>query len=311
MMNYIYGPIPSRRLGKSLGISPISKKTCNLSCVYCQLGLTDKMTNDFTDEFKLEDILLELKTVLDAGEDVDVVSIVGDGEPTLYQHLEELIEGIKMITDEPVAVITNGTRFNNDKVYKALLKADIVLPSIDAYDEESFVKINRPHKSLEYQKVVDGLIKFSHDYQGKLWLETMVVEGINDSLEAVEGFKKLLGLIKYDKYYLNSPVRPPALKSCKPTTHEQMEKMAKKLGGINIDHLADPKFFSFIKDDYEAILSIIKRHPMNQFELKAFLDSRKNPDNEYIFKRLKEDIRIECINYKKYDTYRFKVGEYK
>lgn len=309
MMNYIYGPIPSRRLGKSLGISPISKKTCNLSCVYCQLGLTDKMTNDFTDEFKLKDILHELKTVLERLEDFDVVSIVGEGEPTLYKYLEELIDGIKDLTDKPVAVITNGTRFNNELVYKALLKADIVLPSIDAYDEKSFKLINRPHKNLKYQEIIHCIVKFSQEYQGKLWLETMVVEGMNDSLEAIEGFKELLNTIKYEKYYLNSPVRPPAVKSCKPTTHELMEKMAEELGGINIDSLADPKFFSNILDDYEAILSIIRRHPMNQFELKAFLTSRKNSDNDLIFKKLKEDSRIECINYKKYDTYRFKVGE--
>lgn len=309
MSKYIYGPIPSRRLGKSLGISPISKKTCNLSCVYCQLGLTDKMTNDFTDEFSVEAILNELKEVLNNNSDIDIISIVGEGEPTLYMHLGDLIDGIKKLTKLPVAVITNGTRLTVEMVYKALLNADIVLPSIDAYDELSFKKINRPHKSLKYQEMIDSLVKFSHEYKGKIWLETMVVEGINDSLEAIEGFKVLLSLIKYDKYYLNSPVRPPAVKSCKPTSHALMEQMAKELGGINIDSLADPKFYSDIKDDFEAILSIIRRHPMNQFELYAFLNSRNNSDIETIIRKLKEDIRIECINYKGYDTFRFKVGE--
>lgn len=309
MINYIYGPIPSRRLGRSLGVSPISKKTCNLSCIYCMLGLTDKMTNDFVDEYELNDILSELKSFIETNDNYDVISIVGEGEPTLYLYLDELIDEIKKLTDKPVAVITNGTRLTNPRVYQALLKADIVLPSIDAFDEKSFKAINRPHKKLNFHEIMAALIKFSHEYQGKLWLETMVVKGLNDSDDAMNEFKKILSMIKYDKYYLNSPVRPPAVKNCEVTSHERLEELAEDLGGINIDSLANPDFFSNIKDDYEAILSIIRRHPMNQYELKAFLDARKVFDVNRMLEQLKNDKRIECINYKGYDTFRFKVGE--
>lgn len=309
MIKYIYGPIPSRRLGRSLGISPISKKTCNLSCIYCMLGLTDKMTNNFVDDFKLDDIINEFKDFIKTNNDFDVISIVGEGEPTLYLYLGELIEAVKKLTDKPVAVITNGTRLTENKIYQALLNADIVLPSIDGYDEASFKIINRPHKSLKFDEVINALIKFSHEYQGKLWLETMVVAGVNDTEKALYEFKKMLNLIKYDKYYLNSPVRPPAVKKCKATSHQRLEELAKELGGINIDMLANPEFHSNIEDDYEAILSIIRRHPMNQYELKAFLDSRNNEDIDQILRQLKNDKRIECINYKSYDTFRFRVGE--
>jgi wyosine [tRNA(Phe)-imidazoG37] synthetase (radical SAM superfamily) len=307
-MNYVYGPIPSRRLGKSLGISTIVKKTCNLSCVYCMLGLTDKMTDAFVLPFSVEEIIEELKELLNKVEDFDCVSIVGEGEPTLYRDLGKLIKEIKLITDKPIALITNGTNFTKESVYDAALEADIVLPSLDAYDELSFKKINRPHKNLDYEKIIEALIKFSHEYQGSLWVEIMILKDYNDSSESVEGFKKNLKKMKYDKIYLNSPVRPPAIKTVKPTSHERLEAIAKELSAINIDILAEPKFHSAEADDYLAILSIIRRHPMNQFEINAFLDSRKTEDKEAVFNKLKKNSDLEVINYKTYDTYRFKLG---
>ncbi len=305
-MKYIYGPIPSRRLGKSLGISPIIKKTCNLSCVYCQLGLTDKMTNSETYDICLEDIIEELKVVLQQDIAIDVISIVGEGEPTLYRELGSLIEKIKDLTDLPVAVITNGTRLSIQKVYNSLLKADIVLPSIDGYDEKSFKRINRPHKDLNYHNSLNSLIDFSQNFDGELWLEIMICAGYNDSDKAVDKFQDILKKIKYSRLYINSPVRPPALKTVKPVEHERLEVIARKLGGFNIDVLADPKFFSHLKDDYDAIISIIRRHPMNQFEIESFLDSRNNKVKEDIFKRLYANDDLEIIKYKSYDTFRLR-----
>lgn len=305
-MKYIYGPIPSRRLGKSLGVSPIKKKTCNLSCVYCQLGLTDNMTNSFTNDYKVNDILTEVKEVLQQNKKIDVITIVGEGEPTLYEDLDILIKNIKAETLIPVAVITNGTKFTDEKVFKALLNADLVLPSLDAYDESSFKRINRPHKELDYHASLASLIEFSRIYQGQLWLEIMICKGYNDSDEAIAGFTKLLKEIKHQRLYINSPVRPPAVKTVKPVDHLVSEKIARKLGGINIDVLADPEFYSNIKDDYQAILSIIRRHPMNQFEINCFLDSREVKNKEEIFIKLRNNELIEIIKYKSYDTFRIK-----
>ncbi|MDT8336207.1 MAG: radical SAM protein [Candidatus Izemoplasmatales bacterium] len=308
-MNYVYGPIPSRRLGKSLGISPISKKTCNLSCVYCMLGLTDKMTNDYVSEFSVKAIINELKTVLDKIIAIDVITIVGEGEPTLYEYLGDLIDQIKEMTDIPVAIITNGTRFTEELVYQASLKADIVLPSIDAYDKLSFKKINRPHKALVYEDIVKALIKFSHEFSGELWLETMICKEYNDSDETIKAFKELLKDIKYDKLYINSPVRPPAIETVKSTSHERLELISKELGGINIDVLADPDFYSDITDSYQAILSIIRRHPMNQFEISAFLKTREYGNIDKMFEDLRNNEHLQVVNYKGYDTFLFKVGE--
>jgi len=137
----------------------------------------------------------------------------------------------------------------------------------------------------------------------------MICEGYNDSSKAVEELKTLLKRLKYEKYYLNSPVRPPAVKSVKPVSHEKMDEIAKILKGINIDMLADPNFFSNISDNYEAILSIIRRHPMNRFEIQSFLDSRKEKNSDYILSKLEKNTDIEVINYKTFDTFRFRMGK--
>ena len=160
-MKYVYGPVPSRRLGLSLGVSPIPQKTCNYSCIYCQLGRTYPMTNTREMFFEVSDIILELELVLQSSVDFDVITIVGEGEPTLYAGLGELINEIKSRTDKPVAVITNGSLMGQDDVQRDLLRADIVLPSLDAPNEAIYKKINRPYYSLIYDEFVDGLVEFS------------------------------------------------------------------------------------------------------------------------------------------------------
>ena len=140
-LKYIFGPVPSRRLGKSLGISPIPRKTCNYSCIYCQLGRTDKMTGERKEFFPLKDIINEFKEYLKESFDFDVITIVGEGEPTLYSKLGELIKEVKKITDKPVAVITNGALLSSKEVRDELMNADIVLPSIDGYNEETAKKL--------------------------------------------------------------------------------------------------------------------------------------------------------------------------
>lgn len=305
-MKYIYGPIPSRRLGKSLGVSPIPKKACNYACVYCQLGRTDKMTNVRKEYYPVEEILSELEEVLKTDVEFDAVSVVGEGEPTLYSDLEKLIDGIRRLTDKPVTVITNGALLDDPDVLRALFKADIVLPSLDAYDEETFRKINRPHGRLDFNRALEGLIDFSHKFPGQLWLEIMLIKDINDDEESLYKFRKLLKRIRYDHLYLNTPVRPPAESWVAPSTPERLEAAVKLLGGTAIGYLSPDPYQSGIADDYEAILSIIRRHPMNQHEVEDFLKKRKCPDPEAIFRRLHNDERLERIKYKGFVTFRLK-----
>ncbi len=303
---YIYGPVPSRRLGISLGVSPIPEKTCNYSCLYCQLGRTNKLINTRKNFFKVNDIIDELKEYMKGNATFNIITIVGEGEPTLYLKLGELIEEIKKITDIPIAVITNGSLFSEKSVRDELMNADFVLPSLDAYNEETFKLINRPHGSLNYKSVLDGLITFSKEYKGKLYLETMILKDINDNEESILEFKKIIDLINYDRIYINVPARPPAESYIKKPSKEIIDKAITILKGISIEQLVSSGFHSEITDDYAAIKSIIKRHPMNQYEIKAFLDSRDLEKDVDIFNKLLVDEEVELIEYKNYITYRLK-----
>ena len=306
MMKYIYGPIPSRRLGRSLGISPIIKKACNYSCVYCQLGRTDHLSNKREMFFPVDDIVAEFDQMMLSDIKIDVVTIVGEGEPTLYLGLKELIEKIKASTDKPIAIITNGALLNDEEVKQALMLADIVLPSIDAYDEKTFIKINRPYPTIKYNVVKTGLINFSKEYKGQLWLEMMLMKKINDDRSDLLAYKDLLSEIKYDRLYINTPVRPPAETGIQEVDQDKMNEAVDLLAGIAINLLVDNGFYSDIKDDHDAILSIIKRHPMNQHEIAGFLKNRQNEQPEMVMTKLASDPRIEIIEYKGYHTYRLK-----
>jgi wyosine [tRNA(Phe)-imidazoG37] synthetase (radical SAM superfamily) len=305
--DFIYGPVPSRRLGISLGVSPIPKKTCNYACVYCQLGRTNPMTNTRKMFFKVQEILNEFDYVLSKDIHFDVVTIVGEGEPTLYLGLDQLIRGIKSRTDKPVAVITNGALLYEDSVKEALMEADIVLPSFDAPDETLFKQINRPHGDLKYHRVLEGLSEFSKQYKGELWIEIMFVKGMNDTDEALETFKKQLGKIQYNRLYINTPVRPPCEETAVAVSMERIEEISQKLGGLSIDFLVSEGFSSNIEDDLLAIKSIIKRHPMNQYEIQSFLDHRNCKEAYKVIKDLKASKDVKIKSYRGYDTYQIKV----
>ena len=303
---YIYGPVPSRRMGLSVGISPIAEGHCNYSCIYCQLGRTRNMTNERKRYFDHRDIVEEFKLYLSKDIKFDVATIVGDGEPLLYADLGILIDELKLLTDKPIALITNGSLLFDAKVREDLKNADIILPSLDATDEEMFKKINRPHGSIKFDDVIRGLQIFSNEYKGQLWIETMIVEGINDNRKFFLDLKELLGTIKYHKLYINSPVRPPAEKYVKQVSKDIIEEAVSILGGISIDKLASEGFYSKVEDDYEAVLSIVRRHPMNQFEIKSFIEQRGKSDIKNFFEKLNNDDKIEMVDYKGYYTYRLR-----
>ncbi|MCY6957043.1 radical SAM protein [Clostridium brassicae] len=304
---YVFGPVPSRRLGLSVGVSPIPRKCCNYSCAYCQLGRTDKMTNNIDEFFSVSDILDEFKDYIKDDLNFDVVTVVGEGEPTLYSKLGELVLELKKVTSKPVVVITNASILYEQKVQDNLMNVDIVMPSLDAYDENSFKKINRPYGKLHFKDVYEGLVNFSKKYKGELWLETMLIKDVNDHEKDLVRMKELIDKIEYSRLYINTPVRPPAEEWVSQISKESMKLAVDILGGISIDMLNSEGFFSEIKDDYEAILSIIRRHPMNQYEIKNFLESRGCTCIENIFKKLEKDDNIQLVEYKGYSTYRLNV----
>lgn len=303
---YIYGPVPSRRMGSSLGISPIPEKTCNYSCVYCQLGRTNKMTNEKKEFFPLEDIVSEMQEYKTNNTDIDVVTIVGEGEPTLYSRLGELIKETSKIFNKPVAVITNGALLYDENTRTALCKADIVLPSIDAYNNEIFRKVDRPIGTLDFKKISEGLISFSKQFQGELMLEIMLLDGINNSKNDIKNFKEYISKINYDKLYINTPVRPPAESNISVASEESIKYAVEELNGISIDMLASGNFYSDIDNPFDAVMSIISRHPMSEFELDSFLNSRNlsSTEKNNLYSLLEKTSKVNVINYKGYKTYR-------
>lgn len=303
---YLFGPVPSRRLGNSLGISPIPERTCSYSCIYCQLGRTKHMTSARQEFFPAEAILEEFSHYQKNENVFDIVTIVGEGEPTLYSKLDFLIAELKKRTQKPIAVITNGSLLSDPAVREQLMEADMVLPSMDACSEAVFRKINRPHVSVKFEETRKGLIEFSKAYKGKLWVEIMLVKGINDDDKSLEEFKEQLKEIRYDRVYINTPVRPPAEAEVQCPDKERIHKAVQMLSGISIDMLASGNFFSDIDDPYEAVLSICKRHPMNNFELETFLKSRQVQNIEEFVRKLQADPKINVIDYKEILTYRLK-----
>jgi wyosine [tRNA(Phe)-imidazoG37] synthetase (radical SAM superfamily) len=264
------------------------------------------MTNTRKSFFDVNEILHEFEETQKSLVTYDVVSIVGEGEPTLYKDLKELIVGLKKRTDKPVTVITNGALLYENEVCDALMEADIVLPSMDAYDEKTFKQINRPHGKLKYDDVYKSLIDFSHAYKGQLWLEIMLVKGMNDDDVSLKMFKEKLKMIQYDKLYLNTPVRPPAKQGVMPIDKVVMNRFSNELEGISIDLLTSNGFQSDITDHMAAIKSIIKRHPMNQYEIKGFLNHRKCENPNQILNDLQNDHEVEVVSYRNYQTYRLK-----
>ncbi len=307
MDKYVYGPVPSRRMGSSLGISPLPGKTCNYSCIYCQLGRTNHFTNQREMFVSPGVIIRQFKEYLAQSAPFDVVTIVGEGEPTLFQGLGELLAGIRPLTHKPLAVITNGALLKEKAVQEDLQLADIVLPSLDAFDEASFRRINRPHPGLNFAEVYQGLDEFSQSFSGQLWLEIMLLKGLNDSPEAIATFARLLARIKYQRLYLNTPVRPPAERRAQAPEAAGVTAAVRQLGGICIDQLAQGDFSGDNPDDYQAILEIIGRHPMNQHEVNSLLVLRgSGHELTRLLGRLRQDQQVESLDYMGYTTFRLR-----
>jgi wyosine [tRNA(Phe)-imidazoG37] synthetase (radical SAM superfamily) len=265
-MKYVFGPVPSRRLGQSLGIDTIPLKTCNWNCVYCQLGRTSPLTNKRLNYFSPGEIMKEVEASLQshAAGEIDWVTFVGSGEPTLHAGIGWLIHQTKEITDLPVAVITNGSLLYMPKVRRELADADAVLPSLDAGSADLYRKVNRPHPEITFERFIAGLVNFRKEYQGKLWVEVMLISGLNDKEDDLLAIAKVLASIEPDEVHINVPTRPPVETWVKPPTEESLMRANAILGDIaRIVHPAEGIFdLSGYADPMDAIVNIITRHPM-------------------------------------------------
>jgi wyosine [tRNA(Phe)-imidazoG37] synthetase (radical SAM superfamily) len=281
---YLYGPVPSRRLGLSLGVDIVPFKVCTLDCVYCQLGRTTKKTAERKDYVPVETVLAELKDALEEGVKTDFITISGSGEPTLNSQLGELIDGIKKITDIPVAIITNGTLLHREDVRADCAKADVVVPSLDAGDEAAFQRVNRPHKDISIEKLVDGLVAFRKEFPGQIWLEVFLVEGLNTDTTEIEKIKGLIKRIRPDKVQLNTAVRPTADPAIKKVDAEKLQTIARRIGG-GCEVVADfPPLHSdkLMHSTAKDILSMLKRRPCSLDDICSGLGIHRNEALKHI-----------------------------
>lgn len=305
-MNYFYGPVPSRRLGFSLGVNLTPRKFCTLDCIYCQLGKATKKTVQrffYVDpvEFKKE-----LTKIINSNPKIDYISISGSGEPTLHKRLDKIIDAIREITNNKyrICVITNSSLLYKKEVRKELASADLIIPSLDAATNKSFSRIDKPHKQITFRKIVNGLINLRKEFKGKIWLEIMLLGGINDSLKEAIIFKKLVAKIKPDKVQLNLPVRPAGVNITLPD-YERVKEIKKIIGRkceivSSFYKDAQPpaggasqkKFSKSIKED---ILKYLNIRPATIRDLEQFLGLGKGTLAKHIEKMLDLGLVIKKI----------------
>jgi len=219
---YVYGPVPSRRLGHSLGLDLVPFKTCTYDCVYCQLGRTTKKTIERKEYVPVKEVLAELEKKLAVENTPDYIGLAGSGEPTLNSSIGDLIGKIRGLTDIPVAVLTNGSLLWMSEVQDALMEADLVLPSLDAGDEHLFRYVNRPHGDISFERMVDGIAAFTKRFPGEVWLEVLLLAGVTGISSEVKKIAALAKRIGPARVQLNTVSRPPAEEFALPLSTDQM-----------------------------------------------------------------------------------------
>lgn len=263
-MSYLFGPVPSRRLGFSLGIDAIPFKTCSFNCIYCELGGTTHLSIKPRAYVDASQILKELEAFFEKEHPpVDYITIGGSGEPTLNTHIGEIISEVKKLDIAPVAVLTNGSLLWKEKIASRILEADVVLPSLDTVRQETFHRLNRPHPGLNIDKIIKGLKDFKRNFLGKFWLEVLFVRGINDKISEIHALKQVLDEINPDYIHLNTVVRPPSEKIAHCLSKEELIKIQEILGPkakIIADFKGEMER-GFLIDIKEKVLDMLGRRP--------------------------------------------------
>jgi len=298
-----FGPVPSRRLGRSLGINNIPPKSCSYSCIYCQLGRTLNMQAKrrvfYNPDELLQAVEKKVKVAKNKGEPIDYFTFVPDGEPTMDVNLGKVIKlfrpmGIK------IAVISNASFIWQKDVQDDLCKADWVSLKIDAVSEDVWRKIDRPHKSLQHDKILQGITEFSHIFTGKLVTETMLIQKVNDTVHEVEKIAGFIGGLKNVKSYISIPTRPPAEKWVKSAYEHIVNRAYQKFKEKSIDteYLIgyEGNAFAFSGNVEEDLLSITSVHPMRKEAVDEFL--KKANGNWTIIEKLIAKNKLIKVEYK-------------
>lgn len=296
---HVYGPVPSRRLGFSLGIDIIPLKTCSFNCIYCQLGRTPKKSIRRKKYFSVPEILSQIRKKISSGPRIDYITFSGSGEPTLNTILGKLIREIKKMTSIPVAVLTNSSLLALKSVRRALMAADVVAPSLDAASADILARVNRPHSSLKISRIIEGLVKFRCEFKRSIWLEVMLVKGVNDSPSHIRRLKEAIARIKPDKVQLNTVVRPPAEKFARALSFRELERIKRNLGKdceIIAEFKKKPQKPSS-ENLEKAILSLVQRRPVTLQDISTSLGKNEKVIKEHLHSLLEKD-KIRPVGHK-------------
>jgi wyosine [tRNA(Phe)-imidazoG37] synthetase (radical SAM superfamily) len=275
-MKCIFGPVPSRRLGRSLGIDVIAPKTCTFDCLYCESGRTTVLSLQRQQFVEIDEVLRELDAYFrEYPQGADVLTFSSAGEPTLYLGLGALLEAIKArFRDLPVVVLTNGSLLWDPQIRRELCLADRVVPSLDAVDAHIFARLNRPHADLDIEAIVDGLRGFRRDYRGEFHLEIMLVAGINDDEEHLKTLARVAETLRPDRIELNTIVRPPAYPGVCGLGPQPMEKAAHLFSRERTEIIGN--FNAIVEEDQKRDLSgrieeLLRRRPCTAEEMAVSL----------------------------------------
>jgi wyosine [tRNA(Phe)-imidazoG37] synthetase (radical SAM superfamily) len=312
MYKYLFGPVPSRRLGMSLGVDLVPAKVCSLDCVYCEVGKTTKLTLERDEYIPYAKIIAELKDYFVNNPDPEYFTFSGSGEPTLNSRIGDVINFIKTKKPEiPIAVLTNANLFYDPQVRSELMQADLILPSLDAVSETTFKRINRPAPGLTVEKHIQGLIDFSQNFTGEIWLEIFILPGFNDAIEEILALKKVIAQINPSSIQINTLDRPGTLNNLHSASREELERVVKLLDMENVSIIASAQqrksVQSYRKDAETAILETIARRPCTLFDLEQILGLHKSEVNKYL-DVLEADAKIEAISQERGTFYQLKAG---
>jgi len=300
MYKHLFGPVPSRRLGMSLGIDLIPKKVCSLNCVYCEVGKTTKLTPDRMEYVKYGRVIAELKQFMSNDPKIDYITFSGSGEPTLNSRIGDVINFIrKDYPDVKIAVLTNGTLLFDQKLRTELLQADVILPSLDAASQSAFEKINRPDSNLKIETYIQGLIDLRKEYKGNIWLEIFLLKGYNDSKDELDLLKNAILKINPDSIQLNTMDRPGTVAGLIPLSKNELQEIIDYWNLAHVEIIASAQertsVESYSGDIETAILETIARRPCTLNDLHRFLGIHVNEINKYLG-TLEANNKIETVN---------------
>jgi len=310
MYRYLFGPVPSRRLGISLGIDLVPMKTCTLNCIYCECGRTTDLTLDRKEYVPLDAVKAEYRHYLAHHRKPDYVTFSGSGEPTLNRSIGEIIRFIQSREPKvPVAVLTNGTLFFDRQVRSELKEASVVIPSLDAATDTVFRKINRPHPHLNMDAIIDGLVRFRKEYSGQLWLEVFILPGLNDTDAELTVLKQAIEKIAPDRIQLNTLDRPGTVNDIRAADRTELARVLDFWNLKNAEIIARAperrQLASYREDAESAILETIARRPCTLEDLTQITGLHTNEVNKYL-DVMEADKKIEVVKQDRGFFYRIK-----